>query len=403
MKTLLKNGHVIDFKTRTDKVTDILIIDGKIASIGKTKTECENIIDLNGLFVIPGLVDMHCHLREPGFIYKEDVETGVNSAVRGGFTGIACMPNTKPVIDSKEVIQMIINKAKSLNKANVFPIACITKEMKGEEVTNMEELKKVGAVGFSDDGKPVSSARVMKEAMLKALENNVPIISHCEDMTIAEGPEAEEIMASRETIIAKDNDLKVHIAHISTDTTAEIIRHAKKIGTKVTCETCPHYFTITEDKVKQCGSNAQMNPALRKEKDVVAIIEAIKDGTIDVIATDHAPHSEEEKSSANPPNGIIGFETALKLVITYLIDKGHIDYMKLVELMCYNPSKILNIDRGTLEVGKTADITVFNPNIESVYKKEDIVSKSKNSPYIGMKLKGEIIYTIVKGEIVYAN
>jgi len=401
MRTLIKNGHVVDFKTKLDKVVDVMIEDDKVIAIGNVGDTADTIIDAEGLYVVPGLVDMHCHLRDPGFIHKEDIETGIKSASRGGFTSIACMPNTKPVIDSKETIEYIVNKAKMQNSVNVYPIACITKNMEGNELTDMAGLKSAGAVAVSDDGKPVVSARVMKSGMIEALKNNLTIISHCEEVTISEGRESEEIMASRETILAKDNDLKVHIAHISTEMSVEIVRHAKKIGTKVTAETCPHYFSITEEKIKEKGTDAQMNPNLRKDADVKAIIEGIKDGTIDAIATDHAPHSKEEKMSDNAPNGIIGFETALKLVITYLIDKGHIDYMKLVELMCYNPARLLNIDKGTLEVNKTADITIFDPNVEKEYKTEDIVSKSKNSPFTEMLLNGEIQYTIINGKVVY--
>ena len=420
MKTLLKNGNIVDFSTKFNKKADVLIEDGIIKEIGSIEESADEIIDCTDLYVMPGMVDMHCHLRDPGFEYKEDIASGVNSAVKGGWTSIACMPNTKPVIDTVETIKYVIDKAKKQNKANVFPIACITKNQEGKEVVDMKALKSAGAVAFSDDGKPVVSAYVMKQGMIKAYENNAAIISHCEEITLGAGSindgevskkfnlygvprEAEEIMVAREIVLAEANNIWVHIAHISTKGSAQLIREAKKRGVKVTCETCPHYFTLTDEFTEGKNTNAKMNPPLRTAEDRRAIIEAIKDGTVDAIATDHAPHSVDEKNVPidKAPNGIIGFETALKLSITNLVDKGHIDYMKLVELISYNPSKILNINRGKLEKGSIADITVFDPNYHGVYTEESIVSKSKNSPYIGMDLKGEVVYTIVDGNVVY--
>jgi len=420
LKLLLKNGHVVDYYTNVDKQADVLIEDGKISKIGSLNVEADETIDCTNMYVIPGMVDMHCHLREPGFEHKEDIATGVNSAVKGGWTSVACMPNTNPPIDNEEIINYIIDKSKSQEKCNVFPIACITKEHQGKEVVDMSLLKSAGAVAFSDDGKPVVSAKVMKEGMKEAYKNNCAIISHCEELTLGAGSindgkvskkfnlqgvprEAEEIMVLREIALAEANDLRVHIAHISTKGSAQYIREAKKRGVKVTCETCPHYFSLTDEFTEGKNPNAKMNPPLRTEEDKKAIIEAIKDGTVDAIATDHAPHSEEEKAAGieKAPNGILGFETALKLVVTNLVDKGYIDYKKAVELLSYNPAQILNINRGILKEESIADITIFNPDTEEVYTKEDIVSKSKNSPFIGMKLKGKVMYTIVNGKIVY--
>lgn len=420
MKILLKDGHVVDFKSELDKNVDILIEDNLIKEIGNITEEYDQVIDCTNLYIMPGMVDMHCHLREPGFEHKEDIVTGANSAAKGGWASIACMPNTNPPIDSVELVKYIKNRAEEANKVNVFPIACITKKQEGKEVVNMKSLKEAGAVAFSDDGKPVVSAKVMKEGMIEAYKNNSAIISHCEEITLGAGSindgevskkynlqgvprEAEEIMVAREIVLAEANNIAIHIAHISTKGSAEAIRQAKKRGVKVTCETCPHYFSLTEEFTEGKNTNAKMNPPLRTEEDRQAIIKALQDGTIDAIATDHAPHSKEEKDVGieKAPNGILGFETALKLCITNLIDKGYIDYLKLAELISYNPSKILNINRGQIKEGEIADITVFNPNVEEIYKEESIVSKSKNSPYIGMSLKGEVKYTIVSGKIVY--
>ena len=425
MKTLLKNGTVIDYKTNTFAKKDILIEDEKIKEIAENISEnADKTIDCSKLYIIPGMIDIHCHLREPGFEYKETIETGSKSAVAGGFTTICPMPNTKPTPDSAIVLQKIIEEAKRVNLCNILPYASVSKEEKGEELVNFEELRNVGAIAFSDDGMPVVNSKIMREAMIKADKLGTFVASHCEEKSVAKGainagkvadelgvegvlPEAEEIMAAREIVIAETNNIRGHICHISTKTTKNMIRDAKKRGVKITCETCPHYFTFTVDEVLKTGTNAKMNPPLREEKDRQAIIEGLKEGTIDCIITDHAPHSEEEKNVelAKAPNGIIGFETALPAEIMNLVDEGHIDYLNLVRLTSYTPSKLLHIDneRGTLETGKMADITVFDPNEEYVYTKEMIVSKSKNSPFIGKKLKGKVKYTIVNGKVVYQD
>ena len=421
MNTILKNGTLIDYKTNTFEKFDILIEDDKIKKIEKEITEdADTIIDCTNFYIMPGMVDMHCHLREPGGEHKETIETGSKSAVAGGFTTICPMPNTNPTPDNPETLKMIIDEAKRVNLCNVLPFSSVTKGEKGEELVDFEEQLNAGAIAFSDDGMPVTNARMIRDAMIKANSLNSFISEHCEEKSVSAGainagevaqklgvggvlPEAEEIMASRDIVIAETNNLKTHICHISTKTSVNMIRDAKKRGVKVTCETCPHYFTFTVDEVLVSGVNAKMNPPLREEKDRVAIIQGLKDGTIDSIITDHAPHAEEEKEKglATAPNGIIGFETALPAEIMNLVDPGHIDYINLVRLTSYTPSKLLKIDRGTIEEGKVADITIFDPNEEYIYKKENIVSKSKNSPFIGKKLKGKVKYTIVGGRVVY--
>ena len=423
MKILLKNGTVIDYKNKLNDKYDILIEDEKIVKVDKNINETvDKEIDCTNLNIIPGMIDIHCHLREPGGEHKETIETGSKSAVAGGFTTICPMPNTKPTPDNVETLKYIINEAKRVNLCNILPYASVSKGEKGEELVNFEELRNAGAIAFSDDGMPVVNSRMMRQAMIEADKLGTYVASHCEEKSVSAGainagpvadklgvqgvlPEAEEIMAAREIVISETNDVRGHICHISTKTSKNMIRDAKKRGVKITCETCPHYFTFTVDEVLKSGTNAKMNPPLREEKDRQAIIEGLKEGTIDCIITDHAPHAEDEKNVelSKAPNGIIGFETALPAEIMNLVDPGHIDYLNLVRLTSYTPSKLLHIDneRGSIETGKMADITIFDPNEEYVYTKDMIVSKSKNSPFIGKTLKGKVKYTIVNGKIVY--
>ena len=421
MTVLLKNGKLIDYATMTDDYFDILIENNKIKEISKNiNKKADKVIDCTDLFIIPGMIDMHCHLREPGFEQKETIETGMKSAVKGGFTTICPMPNTNPTCDSAFILQKIQNEAKRVGVCNVLPYASVTKGELGEELTDFEELKKAGAIAFSDDGMPVTRAKIMREALIEANRIGTFVASHCEEKELGKGainagkiadklnvkgvlPEAETLMAAREVELAEINNVHAHVCHISAKETARLIRDAKKRGVKVTCETCPHYYSFTEEEVLNSGTNAKMNPPLRKKDDMQEIIKALQDGTIDCIITDHAPHTKEEKEVGleKAPNGIIGFETALAATVTNLVDKGYISYLDMVRLTSYNPAKILNLDKGSLQEGKIADITIFNPNEEYIYQKEDIVSKSKNTPFIGKKLKGRVKYTIVNGNIVY--
>lgn len=423
MKTLLKNGTVLDYASNTNEVLDVLINDSKIEQIGKNlDVQADNIIDCTNLFIMPGMIDMHCHLREPGFEYKETIETGSGSAVKGGFTSICPMPNTKPTPDSALVLSQIIEEAKRVNLCNVFPYSSVTKGELGDELVNFEEQKNAGAIAFSDDGMPVVNSRTMRQAIINADKLGTFVASHCEEKSVSSGainagevadklgvegvlPEAEEIMAAREIVISETNNVRAHICHISTSTSVAMIRDAKKRGVKITCETCPHYYSFTQEEVLQSGTNAKMNPPLRTEKDKQAIIKGLQDGTIDAIITDHAPHSEEEKARelSKAPNGIIGFETALAATITNVVEPGYISYLDMVRLMSYTPAKLLHLDtRGQIKEGFTADLTIFDPNIEYIYEKESIVSKSTNTPFIGKKLKGLVQYTIVSGEVKYS-
>lgn len=424
MRILLKNGLVADYKNNVQENLDILIEEKKIKKVAKYINEdADKIIDCTDLVILPGMIDMHCHLREPGFEHKETIETGSKSAVCGGFTTICPMPNTKPAPDTVEVLKEVIEKGKKVNLCNVLPYASVTKGEKGEELVNFEELKKAGAIAFSDDGMPVVNARFMRQAIIEADKLGTFVSSHCEEKSVSSGainageiaerlgvegvlPEAEEIMAAREIVISETNNVRAHICHISTKTSVNMIRDAKERGVKVTCETCPHYFTFTVEEVLKSGVNAKMNPPLREEKDRQAIIEGLKDGTIDSIITDHAPHAEEEKAKglAQAPNGIIGFETVVPAIIMNLVEPGHLTYLDVARLTSYNPSVLLRLDdKGTIEEGKTADITIIDPNKEYVYTKEMVVSKSKNSPFIDKKLKGRNKYTIVSGNIVYED
>ena len=421
MSTLLKNGTVIDYASNTEKKLDILIENDKISKIAENlNVQADKTIDCTGLYIMPGMIDIHCHLREPGGEHKETIETGSRSAVSGGFTTICPMPNTNPTPDSAIVLQKIIEEAKRVNLCNILPFSSVTKGEKGEELVDFKSQLEAGAIAFSDDGRPVENSKMIREAMIEANKLGSFISEHCEEKSVSAGainagpiaeklgvqgvlPEAEEIMAARDIVIAETNNLHTHICHISTKTSVDMIRSAKQRGVNVTCETCPHYYSFTVEEVLESGVNAKMNPPLREEKDKKAIIQGIKDGTIDAIITDHAPHAEEEKAKglASAPNGIIGFETALSATITNLVKPGYISYMDMVRVMSYNPAKLLRLDKGEIAEGKVADLTIFDPNKEYVYLKENIVSKSKNTPWINKKLTGQVQYTIVSGRVVF--
>ena len=421
MKILFKNGTIIDYRSQTNKKLDLLVNEDKIEKIGENlSSQADKVIDCTGLFIMPGMIDMHCHLREPGGEHKETIETGSKSAVKGGFTTICPMPNTKPTPDSAIVLKQIIDRAKEVNLCNILPFSSVTKGEKGEELVNFKSQLEAGAIAFSDDGMPIENAAIARKAMIETNKLHSFISEHCEEKSVSSGainagpiaeklgvggvlPEAEEIMAARDIVIAETNHLHTHICHISTETSVNMIRSAKERGVNVTCETCPHYYSFTVEEVLESGVNAKMNPPLREEKDRRAIIRGLKDGTIDAIITDHAPHAEEEKAKglAAAPNGIIGFETALAATITNLIKPGHIDYFDMVRLMSYAPAMLLGIDRGQIAEGKVADLTIFDPNKEYTYTKDMIVSKSKNTPWIGKKLTGEVAYTVVSGRVVY--
>jgi dihydroorotase len=422
MALLIKGGRVIDPTQKLDEVLDVLVADGVIREIGRNLAAPAGatVVDAGGCYVTPGLIDMHVHLRDPGLEYKEDIISGTRAAVAGGFTSVCCMPNTKPVIDSKAIASYIIDKAKTEGFCNVFPVGTITQGMGGERMSEMGELKEAGCVAVSDDGRPVRNSELMRRALQYAQGMGILVISHAEELdlvgegTMNEGftstelglkgiPRvAEDIATAREVMLAEYTGASVHIAHVSTLGAVRIIRDAKARGVKVTCETAPHYFTLTDDAVRGYNTNAKMNPPLREASDVAAIKAGLADGTIDCIATDHAPHHLDEKDVEfnEAMNGIVGLETSLPLSLN-LVGDGTLSIEKMVELMAVNPSKILSLGRGTLKVGSPADITVIDPQLQWTVTAENLQSKSKNSPFLGETMQGGARCTVVGGEIKF--
>ncbi len=416
MKLLIKNVVVFG------KECDIYVVDGIIKRIAKNVSyNADKTIDGNGLTALPAFVDMHTHLREPGFERKEDIESGSRAAVRGGYASVCCMPNTNPVIDNKCIVSYVVNRAKEVDLARVYPIASITKGMKGEELTNFGSVKAFGAVAVSDDGMPVTSSNTMRLAIEYAKPFGLPVISHCEDFSIADGGVvnegyhatvaglkgisrvAEEAMVAREILIAESLDSSVHIAHISTTNSVNLVRDAKRRGAKVTAETCPHYIALTDGEILSYDTDTKVNPPLREERDRKNIIEGIKDGTIDAIATDHAPHHADDKNVEYnyAANGISGIETAFSVAYTYLVRSGEITLKRLSELMTDNPAKIMNIPYGELKVGGLADITLVDLDEKYTVDSREFFSKGKNTPFEGKELYGRVKTTVVNGEIKY--
>ena len=421
---LIKNGRVIDPANKVDDIIDILISDGKIEDIDKgiISKDCE-IIDAKGLIVSPGLVDMHTHLREPGREDEETILTGTRASLKGGFTSVACMPNTEPPLDNPAIIKSLKDIIKNSALTNVFIVGTITESRTGKRPTDFHKMKKENVAAVSDDGSSVEDANVMMEALQQSVEENILIIEHCEDSKISAGgvmnhgftatklglrgipAKAEYERVRRDIELAKKASAPIHIAHVSTKESAELIRKAKKEGVKVTAETAPHYFSLTEECCSAYDTNTKMNPPLRTEEDVEAIKSALKDGTIDCIATDHAPHTDSEKDVEFDfaPFGIIGLETALSLSIMELVDKKILSWGDLITKMSVNPSKILGIKRGTLKKGSIADIVIIDPGKEYTYTKESIESKSKNSPFINWILKGRASSVFVGGRLAMKN
>ncbi len=422
MNLLLKAARIIDPAQDIDCIGDILIEDGKIKKLGQNlQADGVELIDAAGLCAAPGLFDMHVHLRDPGFTAKEDILTGCEAAAAGGFTAVMCMPNTSPVTDSEEVLSYILDKAKDA-KADVYPVASITAGMNGERLSDFAALRAAGAVAFSDDGKPVKNAALMEQAMVECEKLGTLIASHCEDLDIIDGGiinkgkvsealgvkgmdrSSEDSITAREIALAQATNTSIHICHVSTHGSIHFIRSAKQWGVKVTCETAPHYMLLTDEKLLSKDANFRMNPPLRTEDDRQAVLEAVKDGTVDAIVTDHAPHTQEEKSDFyKAPNGIIGLETSFAASYTALVDTGLISLNRLIELMTVNPRKLVGIGGGTLREGETADIVLFDPQESFVVDKTKMHSKASNTAFDGMTLKGKIKYTLHRGEIVYSD
>jgi len=421
-RIVIKNAHVVDPSQNLDAVLDIEVVDGRIARLENgIDTDNAEVIEASGLTAMPGLIDMHVHLREPGLEYKETIKTGTAAAAKGGFTAVCCMPNTKPVNDNAAVTTRILDINRREGSVKVYPIGAITKGQEGKELTETADMKAAGCVALSDDGKPVSDSKKMMLAMQYAAAFDIKLISHCEEMSLAEGGDmnegfmstmlglrgipaaAEEIMIARELMLAGQLKLPVHIAHVSTARGLDMIRWAKASGIQVTCESCPHYFAATEELVDGYSTNTKVNPPLRTEADRLAVIAAIADGTVDAIVTDHAPHHQDDKMVEYhlAANGISGIETSLGLSYTYLVKSGAISLSRMVEAMSCGPAKVLGLEGGSLKVGAPADITLADFDTEYAIDVSKFVSKGKNSPFDGWKVTGRAVMTMVDGKIAY--
>jgi dihydroorotase len=422
---LLRGGTLVDPSQKLNERGDLLIADGAIAAFGRTvdKPDDADVIDCAGLIVSPGFIDVHCHLREPGREDVETVATGARAAAAGGFTAVCAMPNTDPVTDNQAAVGFIVRQAQRAAAARVYPIGAISVRQEGQVLAEFGEMVGAGAIAVSDDGKPVVSAQLMRTALEYARTFKIPVIDHCEEPTLAAGgamnegivsaqlglkgvpAEAEEIMVIRDILLARLTGGHVHLAHMSTKGSVELIRWGKERGIRVTAEVCPHHLSLTEESVRGYDTNAKMNPPLRTAADVDALREAVKDGTIDLIATDHAPHhyDEKEREFADAPNGIVGLETALAVIVTNLVEKGYLDFLKLVDRMSCTPARIFNLPGGSLKRGAVADVTVFDPTARWKVDPSKFISKGRNSPYTGMVLVGRAACTIVAGSVVYRS
>ena len=425
-KMLIANARILDpsCEPPVDFIGDILIEGDRIIKVGSNLAQTKiaqgaQHIDASGLCAAPGFLDIHVHLRDPGFTHKEDIITGCKAAAAGGVTGVCCMPNTKPVTDSEEVLSYILDKAKDAD-ARVYPIASITKGMLGQELNDIAALHACGAVAVSDDGRPVENGGMMLKALKEAYKAGVPVISHCEDLTIIDGGiinegriskelgvkgmdrASEDSITAREIVLAESSDTAIHIAHVSTTGSVQLIREAKARGVKVTCETAPHYMMMTDELLLSYNANFRMNPPLREQEDCEAIVEGVLDGTIDAIVTDHAPHAAEEKANfLKAPNGIVGLETSFAAACTVLVHQCGVSLLDLVKLMSTNPANLLRLPGGTLREGSLADIVLFDPDRSWTVDAEKLHSKSKNTPFDGLELTGRVVRTILGGKTVF--
>jgi dihydroorotase len=425
MKLLIANGHVIDPSQGQNSGRNLLIEDGRVVGLvarGEGVPEGAEVFDATGLVVAPGFIDMHVHLREPGQEYKETIASGAAAAVAGGFTSVCAMPNTEPINDSAAITRFIIEQAGRAGLANVFPIGAITKGSSGTELAEMGEMKEAGIVAVSDDGRPVPTAGMMRRAMEYARGFNLAVVDHCEDRTLAAGgamhegrwslllglkglpAAAEEMDAVRDCALAELTGARVHLAHVSTRGAIEAVRRAKERGLRVTCEVAPHHFALTDEAVEGYDTNTKMSPPLRSRKHIEAILEALRDGTIDAIATDHAPHHADEKALEydRAPFGITGLETGVGLALDRLVHEGVIGLERLVELCAVNPARIFNLaDRGTLSKGAWGDVTILDPELTWTFDVARSKSKSRNTPFDGWQLRGAAVATIVAGRVVH--
>ncbi len=424
MTILIKNGRVLNPSENLDKVMDILVEDGRIKEKKEQiETDADKIIDAKGCYVMPGLIDLHVHFRDPGLTYKEDIETGSRAAAHGGFTTVCCMPNTKPVVDNVDTVKYIIEKGKEVGLTNVLPVGAVTMNMEGKEVTDIESLKEAGICAISEDGKSVMNSGVYRKAMKEAARLNVPVMAHCEDINLVEGGvinlgnkskelgvkgisnAVEDVIAMRDIMLARETNAKLHLCHCSTKDSVEMVKQAKAEGIDVTAEVCPHHFSMCSDDITENDGNFKMNPPLRTREDMETLIKGLSEDIMDVISTDHAPHSKEEKEKdlEHAPFGIVGLETSVPLTITNLVKKGYITPLQMAAKMSYNPAQVLGSDKGTLNEKAVADITIIDPDAEYTIDKNTFQSKGKNTPFDGYKVNGKVLYTILGGKIVYEN
>lgn len=423
MSLLIKNGHVIDPEIKLDMVRDVLIQDDRIVRVDENISDAaDEVIDANGMYVMPGFIDLHVHLRDPGLTYKETLATGGAAAARGGVTTICAMPNTKPVIDTRELVEEVHERAKKESLVHVIQIGAITKEQKGEELADIKGMGEAGCHAISEDGKSVMNASLYRKAMKIAKENGISIFAHCEDITMVEGGvmnadakaeelglkgitnAVEDVIVARDILLAKETGVRLHLCHCSTKDSVEMIRLAKEEGLPVTGEVCPHHFTLCTDDIKEDDGNYKMNPPLRSRKDVEALKAGLASDIMDVISTDHAPHSEEEKNQPmeKAPFGIVGLETSAALTYTELVKPGIISMMQMAEKMSYNPAQILGLtEKGSVSEGKIADLVIFDAEKEYRIDTASFASKGKNTPFQGYPVSGEVACTIVDGKVVY--
>ncbi|ATX78760.1 dihydroorotase [Mariprofundus aestuarium] len=421
-KLLIKNGHIIDPANGLDEVANLWIVEGKVAAIGAYDGEADEVIDADGKIVCPGLIDMHVHLREPGQEWKEDIESGSRAAVAGGVTSICCMPNTGPHIDHAGIALQIIARARQVGLCNVHPIGAVTKNLEGKELTEMRELSRCGCVAFSDDGLPIWHAGVMRKALEYASSFGFMVIQHAEEKQLTAGgainegwvstqlgvsgmpAEGEDSMIARDIMLARRADARYHVAHISTQGGVALVRKARAEGLKVSTEAAPHHFALTEEEVLGYNVDAKVSPPLRTEADRLAVIEGLRDGTIEVIATDHAPHHEDDKRCglSCAAFGIVGLETMLPVSLE-LVRSGVLTMPDLIAKMTANPARLLGLESGTLSVGAEADVTIFDADTTWVLDREKMVSKGKNTPWHGKEMTGLVTHTVKAGRIVFAE
>lgn len=422
MSILIKKGHVLDPDTQTDEIIDLYVEDGKIAETAKQlEKKADRIIDAKGCYVMPGFIDLHVHLREPGLEHKETIETGVKAAARGGYTTILAMPNTKPIVDNADIVNYVYKKAENIHMARVLQVGAVTKGQQGKELADIQGMASAGSPAISEDGKSVMDANLYRKGMKMAAKANISVLAHCEDIHMVDdgvvnadeitkqlglpgiSNAVEDVIVARDILLAKETGARLHLCHCSTKDSVKLVKLAKDEGLPVTAEVCPHHFTLTSADIILNDTNYKMNPPLRTKEDVEALRQGLKDNIMDVISTDHAPHTAQEKNTTmqKAPFGIVGLETAAALTYSELVLHKYLTPMQMAEKMSYNPAKVIGLDRGSLAIGKHADLVIFDPNESYEIDAEAFASKGKNTPFNGRKVTGKVKMTIYDGKIVY--